>query len=560
MNLVAQLEEQIYLALKEAALKAQQEGELSFSQLPDFVLEVPREKSHGDYASNLAFLLAKEAKKPPRQIAEILVKHFTKQDTWVADIEIAGPGFINFRLDHHWLYRVLPAVEAEDTAYGRSNVGQGRKVQVEFVSANPTGLLHMGNARGAALGDTIANLLDAAGFDVEREYYINDAGNQIENFGKSLEARYLQLLGQDVPFPEEGYHGEDITDTVKRIIDRDGDKYLDMEGSLRREFLIKYALEEKLAHIRSTLEKFGVHYDVWFSEQSLHDSGAVEQVVRELDANGYVYEKDGALWFKGTAVGLEKDEVLVRNNGIPTYFAADIAYHQNKLERGFTWLINLWGADHHSHVARMKAALKALGHDPDQLTVIVMQLVRLFSGGEIVRMSKRTGRYITLSDLIEEVGTDAARYFFVMRNADSHLDFDMDLAKEESSDNPVYYVQYAHARICSILRQAEEENIKLKSATECNLPLLDHPSELELLRKIAELPGLVKEAALALEPHHLTRYAGELASLFHNFYTHCRVLTSEAELRDARLALINGTRITLRNLLQLLGVKAPERM
>lgn len=560
MNLVAQLEEQIYLSLKEAAFKAQEKGELSFSQLPEFVLEVPREKSHGDYATNLAFLLAKEAKKSPRQIAEILVKHFSKQDTWVADIEIAGPGFINFRLNHHWLYRVLPAVEAEDTAYGRSNVGQGRKVQVEFVSANPTGLLHMGNARGAALGDTIANLLDAAGFYVEREYYINDAGNQIENFGKSLEARYLQLLGQDVPFPEEGYHGEDIIDTVKRIIDREQDKYLDMESSLRREFLIKYALEEKLAHIRSTLEQFGVHYDVWFSEQSLHDSGAVEKTVRELDANGYVYEKDGALWFKGTAVGLEKDEVLVRNNGIPTYFAADIAYHQNKLERGFTWLINLWGADHHSHVARMKAALKALGYDPEQLTVIVMQLVRLFSGGEIVRMSKRTGRYITLSDLIEEVGTDAARYFFVMRNADSHLDFDMDLAKEESSDNPVYYVQYAHARICSILRQAEEENIKLKPATECDLPLLSHPAELELLRKIAELPGLVKDAALALEPHHLTRYAGELAGLFHNFYTHCRVLTSEEELRDARLALINGVRITLRNLLQLLGVKAPERM
>lgn len=560
MNLVAQLEERIYAALREAALKAQNEGELVFSQLPDFVLEIPRDKNHGDYATNLAMVLAREAKKPPRQIAEILVRNFEKEGTWVAEIEIAGPGFINFRLDHRWLYQVPPVIEGEDTAYGRSGAGQGRKVMVEFVSANPTGLLHMGNARGAALGDAIANLLDAAGFEVTREYYINDAGNQIENFGKSLEARYLQLLGHDVPFPEEGYHGEDIIETVKRIIARDGDKYLGMESSLRREFLIKYALEEKLAHIRSTLEQFGVSYDVWFSEQSLHDSGAVEKVIRELDAKGYVYEKDGALWLKGRDLGLEKDEVLVRHNGIPTYFAADIAYHKNKLERGFTWLINLWGADHHSHVARMKAALKALGYDPEQLTVVVMQLVRLFSGGEIVRMSKRTGRYITLSDLIEEVGTDAARFFFVMRSADSHLDFDLDLAKEESSENPVYYVQYAHARICSILRQAEEEGIRLKPAAECHLQLLTHPTELELLRKMAELPELVKDAALALEPHRLTHYAGELASLFHNFYTHCRVLTSEADLRDARLILVNSVRITLRNLLQLLGVRAPERM
>ncbi|HHY60938.1 MAG TPA: arginine--tRNA ligase [Clostridia bacterium] len=560
MNLVAQLEERIYTALREAAWQAQREGELSFHRLPEFVLEVPRDKNHGDYATNLAMVLAREAKKPPRQIAEILVKHFAKEGTWVAAIEIAGPGFINFRLDHRWLYQVPPVIEGEDQNYGRSDVGQGRKVMVEFVSANPTGLLHMGNARGAALGDTIANLLDAAGFDVTREYYINDAGNQIENFGKSLEARYLQLLGHDVPFPEEGYHGEDIIETVKGIIARDGDKYLGMESSLRREFLIKHALEEKLSHIRQALANFGVTYDVWFSEQSLHDSGAVEKVIRELEAKGYVYEKDGALWLKGRELGLEKDEVLVRSNGIPTYYAADIAYHKNKLERGFTWLINLWGADHHSHVARMKAALKALGYDPEVLTVVVMQLVRLFSGGEIVRMSKRTGQYITLSDLMEEVGVDAARFFFVMRSADSHLDFDLDLAKEESSENPVYYVQYAHARICSILRQAEEEGIQMKPAAQCRLELLTHPAELELLRKMAEFPQLVRDAALSLEPHRLTHYAGELAGLFHNFYTHCRVLTSEADLRDARLVLVNSVRITLRNLLQLLGVRAPERM
>jgi arginyl-tRNA synthetase len=560
VSIVDRLEDSICQALKDAAFQAREAGELDFEQLPDFVLEVPRDKSHGDYASNLAMLMAKEARKPPRLIAELLVKHFRREGNWVAEVEIAGPGFINFRLDPGWLYQALPLAEEQDTAYGRSNAGQGRKVQVEFVSANPTGLLHMGNARGAALGDTIANLLDAAGFYVEKEYYINDAGNQIENFGKSLEARYLQQFDQDVPFPEDGYHGEDIIDTVKNIIKRDGDKYLNMDSSLRREFLVKYALEEKLAHIKGVLERFGVNYDVWFSEQSLHDSGAVEAAIRELDANGYVYEKDGALWLKGEELGLEKDEVLVRNNGLPTYYAADIAYHRNKLERGFTWMINLWGADHHSHVARMKAALKALGYDPEQLTVVVMQLVRLFSGGEIVRMSKRTGQYITLSDLMDEVGKDAARYFFVMRSHDSHLDFDLDLAKEESGENPVYYVQYAHARICSILRQAQEEGISTKEASRCNLALLTHPSELELLRKIADFPVLVREAALALEPHRLTRYAGELAGLFHNFYTHCRVLNSEPELRDARLSLVNGVRITLRNLLTLIGVTAPERM
>lgn len=560
MNIVDQLENRIYAALQEAAQAARQAGEFTYDELPHYVLEVPRDKTHGDFATNLALVLTKIAKQNPRQIAETLIKFFPREGTWVQDLEIAGPGFINFRLDPQWLYQVIPQVEAQDKDYGRTNEGQGRKVQIEFVSANPTGLLHMGNARGAALGDTIANLLDFAGFQVEREYYINDAGNQIDNFGKSLEARYLELLGHETTFPEEGYHGEDIIDTVKRIIELDGDKYVDIAPELRREFLVKYALEEKLTHIREVLARFGVKYDRWFSEQSLHDSGAVEATVRELADNGHVYEKEGAFWLKGEELGLEKDEVLVRNNGLPTYYAADIAYHKDKLARGFTWMINLWGADHHSHVARMKAAMKALGQEPEQLEVVVMQLVRLFSGGEIVRMSKRTGQYITLSELIDEVGTDAARYFFVMRSPDSHLDFDLDLAKEESSENPVYYVQYAHARISSILRQAREENIQVMAAANCNLALLTHPSEIELIRKIADFPVVVREGALALEPHHLTRFAGELASLFHTFYTNCRVLTSVAELRDARLALVNSTRITLRNLLGLLGVRAPERM
>jgi arginyl-tRNA synthetase len=560
MSIVDSLQAKIRQSLFAAAEQARAAGELAFRELPEFVVEVPREKDHGDFASNLALVLAREARKAPRQIAEIIVRFFAKEGTWVKKIEVAGPGFLNFHLDTGWLYQVLPHVEERDEDYGSCSIGQGQKVQVEFVSANPTGLLHMGNARGAALGDTIANLLEKVGYEVTREYYINDAGNQIENFARSLEARYLQQLGQDVPFPEDGYHGLDLIDTVKRIIASVGDKYLGIDGQLRREFLVKFALQEKLDHIRRVLKQFGVEYDVWFSEQSLYDTGAIEETIRLLEQNGYIYEKEGALWLKTSSLGLEKDEVLVRSNGIPTYYAADIAYHKNKFERGFSWVINLWGADHHAHVGRMKAALEALGLDPDRLDVVVMQLVRLFSGGEIVRMSKRTGQYVTLEELIEEVGVDAARYFFVMRSAASHLDFDLDLAKEESSENPVYYVQYAHARICSILRQAAGMGISCKKASQCKLELLTHPSELELIRKLADFPVIVRDAALALEPHRLTRFAGELASLFHIFYTNCRVLAQEEELRDARLALVNGTRITLRNLLQLIGVRAPEKM
>lgn len=559
MNRVKLVQRQIKDALITAALKAQEAGELQITSLPDFVLEVPREKQHGDFATNLAMLLAKEAKKAPRQIAEIISKYFPKTGAWVESLEIAGPGFINFRLDNSWLFEVVSDVLKEKHNYGRSDVGKGKKVQVEFVSANPTGLLHMGNARGAALGDTIANLLDAAGFDVSREYYINDAGNQIHNFALSLEARYLQALGMDVPFPEEGYHGEDLVETVESFIKLHGDKYLQADSQERQDALVKYALNEKLSHIRQVLHDFGVDYDVWFSEQSLHDSGAIKKVMAALQSRGYIYEKDGALWFKSSLYGDEKDEVVVRSNGVPTYFAADIAYHVNKFERGFEWVINLWGADHHGHVARMKGAMEALGYNPDQLQIVLMQLVRLFSGGEMLRMSKRTGQYVTLSELMEEVGRDAARYFFVMRSADSHLDFDLDLAKSESAENPVYYVQYAHARICSILRQAKEAGVS-ELPVQVNYQLLTDPSELELIRKVADFPDVVAGAALALEPHRLTRYASELAGLFHSFYTNCRVLNIEADLMAARLGLVQAVKITLSNLLRLIGVTAPERM
>ncbi|KKM10955.1 arginine--tRNA ligase [Clostridiales bacterium PH28_bin88] len=560
MYMVEQVEKQIAAAAARAAEKARAAGEFFYQELPEFVVEVPREKAHGDFATNLGMALAREARKPPRQIAEALVRHVETEGTWISRVEVAGPGFINFTLDHRWLYQVLPQVVEKGEAYGRSDHGLGRRVQVEFVSANPTGLLHMGNARGAALGDSIAALLDAVGYRVSREFYINDAGNQILNFGKSLEARYLQLLGMDVPFPDEGYHGEDIIETMRGLVAEVGDRYVSLEPEVRRESLVKYALQEKLSAIKEVLEQFGVHYDVWFSEQTLHDSGAVQRVIEELRGKGYVYEKEGALWFKSTTFGDEKDEVVVRSNGVPTYFAADIAYHRNKFQRGFDWVIDIWGADHHGHVSRMKGAMAALGYDPERLDVVLMQLVRLFQGGEVLRMSKRTGQYITLSELVEEVGVDAARYFFVMRSADSHLEFDLDLAKTQSADNPVYYVQYAHARICSILRQAEEMGYIMPRVSEALLDLLGDPAELELIRKIADFPGVVAGAAEALEPHRLTRYAQELATLFHAFYTNCRVLVQEDDLRGARMVLADATRITLRNLLRIIGVTAPERM
>ncbi|PRR69283.1 arginine--tRNA ligase [Neomoorella humiferrea] len=560
MNIMQEMKRRLAAALREAAASARAAGELTYETLPDFVIEAPRDKSHGDFAANLALLLAKAARQAPRQVAEIIVRHLEMPQPGVARIEVAGPGFINFILDRGWLLPVLPAVLAEDEHYGWSNIGQGVKVQVEFVSANPTGLLHMGNARGAALGDSIANLLTAVGYDVTREFYINDAGNQIENFGLSLEARYLQALGVDAELPADGYHGEDLIDTVRRFIDRYGDKYLDTDAKLRREMLVQFALEEKLAAIRRVLEDFGVTYDVWFSEQSLHDSGAVARAIADLDRAGYIYEKDGALWFKATAFGAEKDEVVVRKNGLPTYFAADIAYHRNKFERGFARVINVWGADHHGHVARLKGALQALGYDPNRLEIVLMQLVRLYQGGEILRMSKRTGRYVTLDELIEEVGRDAARYFFVMLKSDSHLEFDLDLARSQTADNPVFYVQYAHARICSILRLARERGLEVPPAREARLELLQEEAEVALIKQIAALPDTVAGAAQALEPHRLTRYAHELASLFHSFYTSCRVLADDPELRKARLVLVEAARITLRNVLHLLGVNAPERM
>lgn len=561
MSLYERIKSSIANRLKEAAEEAGAKGQLAYTELPFFVLEEPREKQYGDLATNLAMLLAKQVKRSPREIAGIILENFNQKDTSVIACEIAGPGFINFRLDPNWLTGVIPEVLAQKEKYGSVDIGRGKKIQVEFVSANPTGLLHMGNARGAALGDSLASLLTMAGYEVTREFYINDSGNQIQNFALSLEARYFQQLGYDVPFPETGYHGEDLITTVKGIISRDGDKYLAMEENSRREVLARYALEEKIKEIKETLEDFGVVYDVWFSEQSLHDSGYVQETIALLKEKGYIYEKEEALWFKSSLFGDEKDEVIVRSNGVPTYFAADIAYHRQKYERGFEKVINIWGADHHGHVARMKGAMQALGYDPDSLQVILMQLVRLIQGGEPVRMSKRSGQYITLKELMDEVGKDAARFYFLLRDPDSTVEFDLDLAKAQSADNPVYYVQYAHARLCSILRQAKEQGYDIEAMPGGDqLALLNSPEERNLLKKIADLPGEIAVAASIAEPHRLARYVLDLAALFHTFYNSQRVIIQDHDLRTARLGLIRSTKQVLANVLSIIGVTAPERM
>ena len=555
MNIIGKVKNEISAEINEALLRLKEKGALSFNSVPEFALEVPREKSHGDFATNIAMLLTKEAKKNPREIATLLTEEMDSNKTKIDSIQIAGPGFINFYLQEDWLQEVIPTVLEQVDKYGSSNFGQGRKVMIEFVSANPTGLLHMGNARGAALGDSLSKIMNFAGFEVKKEFYINDAGNQIENFGKSLEARYFQLLGRDFPFPEEGYHGEDIKETVKRIHEEYGDSLENDENRVQK--LIDIALAEKLAAIREDLKNFGVEYDNWYSEKSLHQSGMIQESMEYLREKGLIYENEGALWLKTTEFGEEKDEVIQRSNGIPTYFAADIAYHKDKFQRGFDLLINIWGADHHGHVARMKGAMGAMGYDPENLQIIIMQLVRLFRGKDIVRMSKRTGKYITLNELVDEVGKDAARYFFSMRSPDSHLDFDLDLAKEESSDNPVYYVQYGHARICSIIKASGKTTFDV---TPENLKLLNTEEEKALIRRIADFPEEVRLAAKNMEPHKLTNYAHDLASLFHSFYNNCKVIGSEADLMEARLALVYATKITLRNILILLGVEAPERM
>ena len=552
---------------------AKSEGELTFEEIPDFTVEIPREKAHGDFAANTAMVMAKQARMAPRKIAEILSARIETENSAIDRIEIAGPGFLNFYLNKNWLFDVVRLVHEMGDRYGSVDIGRGQKVQVEFVSANPTGLLHMGNARGGAIGDSLGNLLKFAGYEVEKEYYINDSGNQIRLLGLSLDARFREALGEDVVFPEDGYHGGDIRETVDHYIAENGTGLREKDEKERIEVLSDYALAEKLADMKRVLSLYGVEFDVWFSERSLHESGKVKDAMAALKEQGVAYEKDGSLLLKaektdegkqstdGKRVNLEeKDDVLIRANGVPTYFAADIAYHKDKFDRGFDKVINIWGADHHGHVARMKRAVSLFGYDPDQLTVILMQLVKLYRNGELVTMSKRSGQYVTLEDLIEEVGYDAARYFFVMRNPDSPMDFDLDLAKSQNSDNPVFYVQYAHARICSILRQTLALGYELPDFTAVDYSLLLEEPEKALMKKLADLPEEIAAAAEALEPHRLCAYLHDLASTFHSFYNHCRVNCDEQKLRDARLGLSRATAIAVANVLKLLGVHAPTEM
>lgn len=526
----------------------------------DYSVETPREKANGDFSTNAAMLLARTARKAPRAVAEELISNMDCTGTYIDRVEVAGPGFINFYLNSNWLYDVIDLVEKMNDRYGSIDYGKNKKVMVEFISANPTGPMHMGNARGGALGDSMAAVLDFAGFDVTREFYLNDAGNQVEKFACSLEARYLQQCGIDVPFEEEWYQGADITQRAVEFIEIHGDKYVDSDSEERKKALVDYALNKNVELMKKTLKDYRVIYDVWFKESELHKNGEVIKTVGILKDKGYTYEKDGAIWLK-SASEEEKDEVLVRANGIPTYFAADIAYHRNKfITRGFDRVIDVWGADHHGHVARMKYAMEAVGVEPEKLEVVLMQLVRLMRGGEVARMSKRTGKAITLDDLLEEIGIDAARFFFNMRNAGSHFDFDLDLAVEQSNNNPVFYVQYAHARICSIIRLLGESGKNVRTADKIDKKLLREDAELNLLRQIAELPDEIKAAAETLEPSKLTRYSIELANAFHSFYNECHVNIQDEELLHARLKLIDCARIALANVLGLLKVEAPEKM
>ena len=558
MNTLNKVREELFEATR-AAVKAA----FPDLSLPEIILEVPREKEKGDFATTVAMTMAKSAHMAPRAIAEKILEHLDLSKTSAESVEIAGPGFINFRLGNDWLYRTLSQVEEMGDDFGRTDVRKGQKIMVEFVSANPTGPMHMGNARGGVLGDSLASVLEWTGADVTREFYVNDAGAQIVKFGQSLEGRYIQeLRGEDaVEFSEDWYQGEDIKEHAKAYIKEHGDDLLFLSSKERQEKLVEYALPINLARLREDLGAYKIDYDVWFLESTLHESGEVKETVELLKKSGLTYEKEGAVWFRSTECGCEKDDVLVRANGIPTYFAADIAYHRNKfVTRGFDRVINVWGADHHGHIARMKGAMQALGIDPDRLDIVTMQLVRLMQDGKVVRMSKRTGKMITFRELIEETGVDAARFFFNMRQSASHLDFDLDLAVEQSNDNPVFYVQYAHARICSIVRLLEEEGVTVKKGGGVDYSRLTAPEELSLIRRLADFPDELLAAAEALEPSKITRYAMDVAAHFHSFYNACRVREEDAALQDARLSLIDATRQVIRNAMSVLGVYVPEQM
>ena len=562
-NPVSDIKQSITALVRAALDAAAASGTLSAcAELPAFVVEIPADTSHGDFATNAAMVCARTFRCAPRKVAEAICQNLVLEGSGIERVEIAGPGFINFFLSQGWFSEVVHSVLAQGDAYGRTSFGSGEKVQVEFVSANPTGPMHMGNARGGAIGDCLAAALDWAGYEVTREFYVNDAGNQIEKFGRSLEARYLQIYqGEDaVEFPEDGYHGDDIKARAQEFADLHGNRLVQADGPDRRRELIGYALPKNIEKLRQDLESYRIAYDVWFLESTLHN-GAIDQAIQRLSDRGMTYEKEGALWYKATENGGEKDEVLVRANGFPTYFAADSAYHYNKFAvRGFDRVINVWGADHHGHVARLKGAMDAIGLDGSKLDIVLMQLVRLMKDGKPYKMSKRTGKAVSLTDLIEEVPVDAAPFYFNMREPNSTFDFDLDLAIEQSAQNPVYYVQYAHARICSILRKLAEEGVSPRACTADELDAMDGPFETELIRCLARFPQEIVETARSYDPAKLTKYAVEAATLFHKFYDKCRIRGEAEPLMQARLNLCLAVRTVLRNVLTILKITVPESM
>ena len=577
-NMIQNAKDSISQILNAAYQKAAEKGELPAGAALSGTVEIPKDSANGDFAANHAMAGAKALHMAPRKIAEALIANADLADTWFASVEVAGPGFINFRLADRWYADVLKAVTEEGTDYGRSDIGHGQKVMVEFVSANPTGPMHMGNARGGVLGDALASVLDRAGYQVWREFYVNDAGNQIEKFANSIDARYQQLLlGEDqVAFPEDGYHGDDIKDLARLFYEANGDKYLTVPVAERHQAMAEFGLQRNIPKMQEDLRRYGIEYDQWFFESELHESGYVAESVQKLTDRGYTYEKDGALWLKTSQILAEqllkagkkqeeidklelKDDVLRRANGFYTYFAADIAYHRNKLEkRGFDKVINVWGADHHGHVARLKGAMDALGLDGEhRLDIVLMQLVKLTRNGEVVRMSKRTGKAISLTDLLDEIPVDAARYFFNSR-PESPVEFDLELAIRQDSENPVYYVQYAHARICTLLSALAAEGHTVPASADASL--LSTAEEKELIKQLAALPEEIRLAARDYDPSRINRYVTELAARFHRFYTVCRIKGAESDVQAARLLLADCVRRVIAVSLGIIGVTAPEKM
>lgn len=560
INIIANAKDDIKEIVLNSLGRLVSEGKIPAEPVPAFTIEIPNDKSHGDFSCNAALVSTKVFKQNPRNIANLIMENAILEGTVFEKIEVAGPGFLNFFVGRNWFVETVNTVLNEKENYGKTEDGKGKRVLVEFVSANPTGPMHIGNARGGALGDCLASLLQYAGYYVEREFYINDAGNQINKFGLSLDLRYRQHFGDNVEMPEDSYHGQDIIDHAENFAKLYGDKYMNVSEEERRKALVDYALPINVKGLETDLLKYRIKYDTWFKESDLHNNGAVNEIIELLKKSGYTYEKDGALWFKSTELGDDKDRVLIRDNGIPTYFVPDIAYHYNKLvKRKFDIAIDILGADHHGYIPRMKAALTALGIEASKLEAVICQMVRLVRNGETVKLSKRSGKAITLTTLLDEIPMDAARFFFNLRDANTHFDFDLDLAVEESSKNPVYYVQYAHARICRILEKLKEEGVAYKQLSENQL-IYTEPSEIELIRHIATLPDTISEAAKERNPSDITKYLTELAQHFHKFYDSCPIKGAEEQILQSRLSLCIAAKTVLKNLLDMLKIEAPEKM